>query len=159
MMEALEYHFNVGSNLGDREALLRAACERLEAMGTPVMRSGMVETPAWGFESDHTFLNMEVVVAIARQPLDVLDAVHMIERQLGSASHRDAMGNYADRLVDIDIVAVGDMVIDTPRLKVPHPHLAERYFYLAPLAETSPQWRHPLIGLTPGQMLQRLDNL
>lgn len=156
-MDELEYHFNIGSNLGDRVALLNAAATALEALGREVARSSTVETPAWGYESAHSFLNMELVVATSREPLEVLDAVHGIERMLGSGSHRTALGGYADRLVDIDIVAVSDMVVNSPRLQIPHPHLAERYFYLAPLAQTSPQWRHPLSGLTARQMLEALD--
>ncbi len=156
-MKMLTYHFNIGSNLGDRRAMLNAAAAALESMGRRVARSHTVVSPAWGYESDNSFLNMEVVVAIDREPLDVLDSLHEIERSLGSGSHRDASGGYADRLVDIDIVAVDDMIIDTPQLCVPHPHLAERYFYLTPLAETSPQWRHPKSGLTARQMLDLLQ--
>ncbi len=155
-MDELEYHFNIGSNLGDRRALLNAAATALAALGRDVARSSIVETPAWGYESANAFLNMELVVASCREPLDVLDAVHGIERALGSGSHRNASGGYADRLVDIDIVAVSGLVVNSPRLQIPHPHLAERYFYLAPLAETSPQWRHPLSGLTARQMLEAL---
>ena len=72
--------------------------------------------------------------------LEVLDWLHDIEHRLGSASHRDADGNYVDRLVDIDIMAIDQwdgkqwqaVTVDHPRLQVPHPHLPDREFFLQP---------------------------
>ena len=86
----------------------------------------------------------------------MLDRIHDIERRLGSAAHRDGDGNYIDRLVDIDIVAIDERVIDTPTLQVPHPHLAERDFFLRPMMELAPNWVHPVTGLTTAQMLDML---
>ena len=88
----------------------------------------------------------------------MLDRIHDIEHRLGSASHRDAQGGYIDRLVDIDIVAIGDLIIDTPTLQVPHPHLSEREFFLKPMMDLAPNWCHPVTGLTAAQMLEGLEN-
>ena len=68
----------------------------------------------------------------------------------------DEHGAYVDRLVDIDIMAIGDLVIDTPALQVPHPHLAERDFFLRPMMQLAPNWCHPITGLTAAEMLQAL---
>ena len=90
--------------------------------------------------------------------MEMLDRIHDIERRLGSASHRDADGGYIDRLVDIDFVAIDDMVIDTPTLQVPHAHLHERDFFLIPMMQLAPDWRHPVTGLTASQMLEELSS-
>ena len=74
------------------------------------------------------------------------------------SSHRDDEGRYIDRLVDIDILAIDDMVIDSPSLQVPHPHLPERDFFLRPMMELAPDWQHPVTGLTASEMLEKIDN-
>jgi 2-amino-4-hydroxy-6-hydroxymethyldihydropteridine diphosphokinase len=89
-------------------------------------------------------------------PQQMLDYIHELEHRLGSQSHRDSEGRYIDRLVDIDIMAIDDLVIDTPTLQVPHPHLPDRVFFLLPMQELNGSWRHPVTGLTAAQMLERL---
>ena len=75
---------------------------------------------------------------------------------MGSPCHRNADGSYADRIIDIDIIAIDDLVISSESLVVPHLHIAERDFVLAPMAEIAPNWRHPLTGLTAAEMLENL---
>ena len=151
------YYLNIGSNLDDREGNLWAADLRLSLdLGLVTARSSIVESEPWGFESPNRFLNIGMRVESNMTPHGMLRHLQAIERRLGSASHRDAHGNYADRLVDIDIVAIGDKVINTRTLQVPHPHLAERDFFLRPMTELAPDWRHPVTGLTPAQMLEHL---
>ena len=80
-----------------------------------------------------------------------------VERLISDASHRNSDGSYRDRVIDIDIVAIDQLTIDSPTLKVPHPHFTERDFYLIPMCELAPAWRHPRTHLTPSQMLDRLN--
>ena len=120
--------------------------------------SSIVESEPWGFESDNRFLNLGVKFFSDLLPMEMLDRIHDIEHRLGSASHRDDHGNYIDRLVDIDIVAIDDMVIDTPTLKVPHAHLPERDFFLKPMMQLAPDWCHPITGLTASQMLEEISS-
>lgn len=115
--------------------------------------SHVVESVAWGYESERKFLNIGMMFQTESEPLDVLSKLQEIEKTISPESHRDAEGNYIDRVIDIDIVAIDDMVIDTPELKVPHPHLAERKFFLEPMQEIAPDWRHPITGLTASQMI------
>lgn len=142
------YYLNLGSNLEDREGNLWAADLRISLdVGLVAARSTIVESEPWGYESDNAFLNMAIAVEAFGEPLDVLDALQAIERELnGGRSHRDADGGYLDRLIDIDIMAIDDLVIDTPRLTVPHPHLMCRDFFRLPMAEIAPDWRHPVTG-------------
>ncbi|MCQ2288782.1 MAG: 3-phosphoshikimate 1-carboxyvinyltransferase [Muribaculaceae bacterium] len=129
------YHLNIGSNLGDREANLRRAVDELKQLGSRCMVSSIVESEPWGYESDNAFLNVGVMLESDLEPLDMLHRCQAIERQLGSAAHRDEHGNYVDRLVDIDIILAGDLVINTPELTVPHPRMHERGFVMTPLKE------------------------
>ena len=151
------YYLNIGSNMGDRRDNLYRAVVALAAGNGGCAVSNIVESEPWGFESDNRFMNLGVSLDSALEPHEMLDRIHDIERRLGSASHRDEQGGYIDRLVDIDIVAIDDLVIDTPTLQVPHPHLPNRDFFLRPMTQLAPDWRHPVTGLTASQMLEKLD--
>ena len=150
------YYLNIGSNMGDRRDNLYRAVVAIAAITGECAVSSIVESEPWGFESDNRFMNLGVSFDSDIEPQEMLDRIHDIERSLGSASHRDDDGGYIDRLVDIDIVAIDDLVIDTPTLQVPHPHLPDRDFFLLPMTQLAPDWRHPITHLTPAQMLENL---
>ena len=151
----MNYYLNIGSNIGDRRDNLYRAVVALAAQTLECAVSSIVESEPWGFESENRFMNLGVSFNSDIEPQEMLDRIHDIERSLGSASHRDADGGYIDRLVDIDIVAIDDLVIDTPTLQVPHPHLPERDFFLIPMQQLAPDWRHPVTGLTATEMLEK----
>lgn len=168
-MKKYTYYLNLGSNLDDREGNIWAADLRLSIdLGLVTARSEMVDSEPWGFKSDNAFINRGIAVESVEEPLSALQIIHRIEREMGSARHRNDDGSYRDRLIDIDIMAIDDLVVNEPELQVPHRHLASRDFFLRPLAQLAPQWRHPVTGLTAAQMLaalhdnscgQKLDNL
>ena len=143
--------------MGDRRDNLYRAVDFLAAGAGGCAVSHIVESEPWGFESDRRFMNLGVMLESDLEPHQMLERIHDIERRLGSATHRDEQGNYIDRLVDIDIVAIDDQVIDMPDLQVPHPHLAERDFFLRPMMQLAPDWRHPVTGLTAAQMLEAIS--
>lgn len=133
----MRYYLNIGTNLGDRHDNLRRAIQLLTGGTGQCTVSPVVESEPWGFDSNNRFLNVGIAMASDLEPLAMLDRIHDIERQMGSASHRDAQGGYVDRLVDIDIMAIDDndghsLTIDLPTLQVPHPHLHDRDFFIKP---------------------------
>ncbi len=155
----MNYYLNIGSNIGDRrDNLYRAVVALAACTGGDCAVSPIVESEPWGFESDNRFMNLGVCLQSTMSPWQMLERIHEIERELGSASHRDAQGGYVDRLVDIDIVAIDDLVIDSPSLQVPHQHLPERDFFLIPMQHLAPEWRHPVTGLTAAQMLEQMSS-
>ena len=133
----MRYYFNIGTNLGRRHQNVGRAIAALCARGSHCRVSDEMESEPWGFQSSNRFLNVGVAVDLDLSPQEVLDWLHDIEQQLGSASHRDKEGGYIDRLVDIDIMAIDDcdghrVTIDTPTLQVPHRHLYDRPFFIIP---------------------------
>ena len=151
-----------GGNVGDAEATL-AEAERLIAVevGTIKCRSRIYRTKAWGFEADD-FRNQVLVVESELEPLALLDAVNDIERRLGrdraeEQKVKSATGaRYASRSIDIDILFYDALVVESERLTLPHPRIAERDFVLEPLVEVVPQWLHPVSGKSVEQMFEEL---
>ncbi len=143
-MKQQDVYFSLGSNLGDRQARIEEALRRLDkALGRPYEAlSSIIETPAWGFDGP-PFLNCVVRYRSARRPETLLHICKRIERAMGrrGAPEYDAEGRriYRDRPIDIDILLYGDLTVDTPDLKIPHPLMRQRDFIMRPLAEIFPQ--------------------
>lgn len=152
----MHYFLNIGSNLGDVKLNISRAFSAIEKIFGYFEASKLVESRPWGFDSPNMFANIAVMVISDRTPLDVLSELKKIESHLNPTPHRDSEGKYADRVLDIDIMAIDDRIIDTPELKIPHIHLARRRFFLEPFGELAPIWRHPVTGLTCAEMLARL---
>lgn len=171
-MKTIAIHINIGSNSGHREALIEQAVAAISSAfpGGAVSRSGIVETPPWGFDSPNPFLNIGVMVRIGEEngtqnygreeiALAVLRKLQEIQRSIDPSPHRDAEGRYIDRAIDIDLIAIDDWVIDIPDLTLPHPRMHLRDFVLIPLATLAPDWRHPLTGKTATQHLSALNSI
>lgn len=152
----MNYVINIGSNLGDQKLNLSRAMAAVHREFGAFEMSHAVTSEPQGFESAHQFMNVCMMFASDLGPEEVLDRLQAIEKQISDTPHRNADGLYRDRVIDIDIVAVDDAVIETERLTVPHPRLAERTFFLEPLAEIAPGWRHPVTGLSAQEMLLSL---
>lgn len=157
----MKIFLNLGSNLGSREEILGRAVALLgDALPGRVSCSRMLETPAWGFESVHPFINLGVMIETDAEyePLELLHIVQAVQRRLDPSPHRDASGGYIDRAIDIDIIAIDERVIDLPELTVPHPRMHLRRFVLEPMEQLAPDWRHPLLHLTPEEMMLEIEN-
>lgn len=143
----MKVYFGLGSNLGDRRANLNEALERLEkSFGqAPEAVSDFMETESWGFEGQ-SFLNAAACFDIDICPdevegkgLWILDTCKEIERGMGRSGEAeyDDRGEriYRDRVIDIDILMMGDCLIDNARLQVPHPLMHLRDFVMVPLRQ------------------------
>ncbi len=128
-------YLSLGSNLGNREETLNKAIEMIgEKIGTVTAVSKFIETEAAGFVSNNKFINCAICVLTSLEPLDLLHTTQEIERTLGRTK-KSVKGIYSDRTIDIDILLYGELTINTPELKIPHPHMHERDFVMIPLKE------------------------
>ncbi len=152
----MHYFLNIGSNLGNVKLNISRALRAIEEKYGYFETSKIMESRPWGFVSPNIFANLAVMIVTERTPLEVLEDIKEIESRLNPTPHRDKKGGYADRVLDIDIMAADDMHIETEGLALPHPHLAERRFFLAPFNELAPLWKHPVTGLTCAEMLAAL---
>ena len=149
-------YLSLGSNLGDRLRLIQEAFAALTVEAGPVTAlSSLYETEPWGFSSPHRFLNVALALETTLSPETLLAVTQRIERDLGR-THKSVDGRYADRTIDIDLLFVGDAVLDTPALTLPHPRLHLRRFVLEPLCEIAPDLCHPLLRKSVSQLLAEL---
>lgn len=136
-------YLGLGTNLGDKKNNLRTAIQYIEErIGKVVSLSAFYETAPWGFVSDNPFLNAAVCVETKLTPLELLKETQAIERQLGRKSKSN--GNYADRIIDMDILLYDELVLETDELIIPHPLMTQRSFVMIPLTEIAPELIHPV---------------
>jgi 2-amino-4-hydroxy-6-hydroxymethyldihydropteridine diphosphokinase len=129
-------YVGLGSNLGDRDALIRRAAELVGARRL----SSLHETAPWGYEEQPSFLNAAAEVETSLTARAFLDHLLDVERRLG----RERIGpRWGPRRIDLDLLLFGEETVDEPGLVVPHPLLTQRDFALRPLAELDPLLKIP----------------
>ena len=153
---ATRVYLGLGTNQGDKANNLTRAIDALSlALGRCTDVSAFIETAPWGFESENSFLNCAAAFETELSPLELLNATERIERELGR-TQKSTGGIYHDRIIDIDILLYGNLVIESPRLTIPHPLMHKRTFVLEPLAEIAPVTIHPVIGKSIRELLKEL---
>lgn len=131
-------YVNIGSNLGNRNELIQQAIDRISDNFGFCCLSSFIESEPWGFESANRFLNLGVSFKSELDPETILRKLLEIEKSISSCSHRNKFGDYIDRKIDIDIMAIDDMAYQSDNLVIPHPHLFKRDFFMIPLSELNP---------------------
>lgn len=157
----------IGSNLPDRSGRSSVeSCDRavyrLAAHSALTLESvsPWYQTAPIPASDQPDFINGVARFSGTLDPLDLLSILHVVEAEAG----RFRTVPNAARTLDLDLLAVGDVVLDTPRLTLPHPRLPERAFVLFPLCDVAPSWRHPILRRTavelrdslPAQRIERL---
>lgn len=152
---------SLGSNLGDRQAYLAWAIQRLGATrGVRVVAcSPLYETEPWPEQHvarERWYLNCAVEIETALAPRPLLRLLRAIEDDAGRVRAPVPPGVYADRTLDIDILLYGDRVVSDDDLQIPHPFLHERRFVLAPLCDIAPEVEHPTLYLSIREILAQV---
>jgi 2-amino-4-hydroxy-6-hydroxymethyldihydropteridine diphosphokinase len=143
-------YLSLGSNTGEREKELQTAIEKLVAPDFEVRRiSHVYETAPVDYKDQAHFLNCVVEARTAAFPMRLLARINAIETEMG----RRRTIPKGPRNIDIDILLFGKFVVDTPKLVIPHAHMAERRFVLEPLVELAPDLRHPVTRQTIKEIL------
>jgi len=144
----------LGSNLGNRAENIRRAVRALESFGRIRETSFLYENPPAYVREQGAFLNAACAIETSLSPLDLLDAVKSVERDLGR------MPTFVNgpRLIDVDIVMYENVSMRHETLTLPHPRMHERDFVLQPLADLNPSLMHPLLSKTVLELLSSLNS-
>lgn len=145
----------LGSNLGDKEKNLRRALLLLTQQGVEIVRvSSFLSTEPYGVTDQPQFLNAVACVRTSLAPLALLDVLLATELAMG----RVRLRHWGERNIDLDLLLYEDVVLDTPRLHLPHPDMQNRDFVLLPLAEIAPELKHPTLQKTIYELKENLMN-
>jgi 2-amino-4-hydroxy-6-hydroxymethyldihydropteridine diphosphokinase len=157
-------YLSLGSNIGDRAENLRTAIDHLRASGRVIAISSFYETEPVEFTDQPWFLNCAVALETEAPAQELLVKILDIEKKMGRQRTGQQKG---PRILDIDIVLFGDVVVGAPGLTIPHPTMHQRRFVLEPLAEIAPNAYHPVLrqtvrelrdALPAGQAARRIEN-
>ena len=142
--------------MGDTRHYLEQAIALIDnRIGAVTAKSAIYQSEPWGLECDQWFLNQVVIAETELEPHIVLERCLQIETELG----RTRSGNgYEPRTIDIDIIFFGNQIIKQPNLTVPHPLMHRRNFVLQPLCDVTPDFVHPVLGLTVSQLADVCDD-
>ena len=145
----------LGSNLGDKEKNLRRALLLLTQQGVEIVRvSNFLSTEPYGVTDQPQFLNAVACVRTSLAPLALLDVLLATELAMG----RVRLRHWGERNIDLDLLLYEDVVLDTQRLRLPHPDMQNRDFVLLPIAEIAPELKHPTLQKTIYELKEDLMN-
>jgi len=145
---------NLPSTVGAPAKTIATAIGRLAEWGRVTALSALYQTAPVGYVEQPAFVNAAVLLETELRPLPLLDALLGIERSFGR--DRVAGPPKGPRTLDLDLLLYDDLVLDEPELTLPHPAMHQRRFVLAPLGEIAPEWRHPVLRRTIGELLAGL---
>jgi 2-amino-4-hydroxy-6-hydroxymethyldihydropteridine diphosphokinase len=149
----VEVYVGLGSNLGHERANLRAGLDDLVRHGLPLRAlSSVWETEPVGTPHPAPFLNMVLGTRTEIAPLELLDLLLETERRAGRVRGE----RNGPRVLDLDLLLMGDLQLNESRLRIPHPRMWQRRFVLEPLAEIAPDLVNPTTGRTVAEECRRL---
>lgn len=134
----------LGSNIGDGASNIRRALELLEEKGavSVLRQSSLYASEPWGFQDQPDYTNAVAEIEFSMAPEELLGILKGVEKQMGRRETR----KWGPRLIDLDLLMVGDLILFRPGLTVPHPRMHCRAFVLVPLAELEPELLIPAKG-------------
>ena len=143
---------SLGSNVGNRLENIEACLQLIHhKIGLILRVSSLYETPSWGFDSS-PFYNCAILIHSSFSPEKILRKITSIEKEMGRI--RKIKQGYEDRIIDIDIIALDNTIIESENLIIPHPQMQNRQFVLQPIADLQLDWEHPILHKSIKELLE-----
>ena len=152
MPKAETAYIQLGGNTpGTADWFFRCVAEEIPQWGTIQALSSCYETEPWGFNSPDRFLNAVLSVQTDLSPEKLMQTLLQIEHKAGRTRNTD--GRYESRILDLDVLALGEQIVNKKSIILPHPRLHLRNFVLQPFSQIAPQWVHPIFVKTTVELL------
>ncbi len=149
-------YVSLGSNLGNRYDFFKNAINLIEKkIGRIIISSSIYETSSWGFKSKN-FLNACIGIETIKDPLKILD--NLIEIEISLGRKRKIQKEYQDRFIDLDLLFYDNKIINSKKIKLPHPRISLRKFILKPLSEIAGEKIHPISNKTIFKLLHECED-
>ena len=145
---------NLESRFGDRRANLLEAVRRVGELGEVRSVSSFYDTEPVGFVAQPRFLNGAMLLETALEPLTLMRGLLAVEQAMG----RVRGVTKGPRVIDLDLLLYGDVVMKSEELTLPHPEMQERRFVLEPLVEIAPGMVHPVLGITVEELFRLIPD-
>lgn len=149
-----EAYLSIGSNIGDKEANLNEAIDRLNSVNEIVVEkvSSFIVTEPWGYEEQEEFVNGAVKLKTMLSPRELMKTLLSIEADM----KRERIVRWGPRIIDLDIIFYDDLISNEEDVILPHPRMEEREFVLRPLMELCPNKNHPILNKRVFRLLEEL---
>ena len=145
-------YIGIGGNIGNKEENIRTAINFISKdIAVPEKISNLYLSEPWGFKSEHNFLNCVISIKTNLSPEELLSKTINIENQMKRL--RTTSNSYEDRTIDIDLLFIDNKIVDTEKIKIPHPKIQDRKFVLLPMNDIAPDFIHPLNNKTISDLL------
>jgi 2-amino-4-hydroxy-6-hydroxymethyldihydropteridine diphosphokinase len=139
-------YLSLGTNEGDRkENLIKAISYISLEIGFVVQSSSIYECESWGYNDSRSYFNMVIKATTRLTAIELLEKCLDIEKKMGRLRVKP---EYGPRIIDLDILFYEQLILEEPRIVIPHPRLHLRNFVLIPLCEISPELLHPVFNKT-----------
>ncbi|WP_269221760.1 2-amino-4-hydroxy-6-hydroxymethyldihydropteridine diphosphokinase [Flavobacterium sp. IMCC34518] len=143
---------SLGSNQGNRLKNIELCLELIHLeIGTIIKVSKLYETPSWGFESE-AFFNCALLLHTSKSPIQILEQILEVEKKLGRI--RNEKLGYQSRIIDVDLIAFDEEIINIEHLQIPHPLMQNRKFVLLPFQDLTIGWQHPILKKSISELIQ-----
>ena len=148
-------YFSIGSNKGNRSQLINEAIDKIDiSIGKVEQKSSIYETQSWGFKSNN-FFNVCLLIESSLSVESIFNKILKIEKDMGRLKSEN---KYSDRCIDIDILFVEDIIVNSKNLIIPHPRLHLRKFVLTPMLDLAPDLIHPILNKSIKQLELECDD-
>ncbi|MEJ5256968.1 MAG: 2-amino-4-hydroxy-6-hydroxymethyldihydropteridine diphosphokinase [Fervidobacterium sp.] len=143
----------IGTNLGDRKKNIQEAIERIGKVASVISTSDVIETEPYGKTDQPNFLNCVIEISTALSPEELLDALLNIEKEMGRVRNE----KWGPRIIDLDILFYGNIIVESEKLRIPHYDFENRIFFVKPMAQIAPDYIHPISLRKVTEILESLE--
>lgn len=156
MKDNVKTFIGLGSNIGNREENIIKTIDFIAQKYNVISKSSLYTSEPWGYNSSSQFVNAVICIKTNEDPITLFQFLKNTEIKFGRIQKKTEQ--YEDRIIDLDILFIGDLVLKNEFLTIPHKEIQNRKFVLVPLNEIEPNLNHPFLNTTVNKLLEKCSD-